>query len=220
MSSMSLRVIKAEDNDFVYDTGAGGVLLAKESVVKISGSVKHKPGQAEPQLKELLRYNKLTMIPESKVQSILQSIGGKIICFGKGKELYKDPGQGTEAVVILAPSDAVREALTVAGSALDFGNLVINFAGGDDAQVLEVLDAVKQMTLMLDIATKAKIKFNSISYSDLPAVVSSVTVIALPEESSIGGLTGVEKAIATGEIYYSDERFWTTLEEDRNTSVA
>lgn len=216
----SLRVIKAEDNDFVYDAGAGGVRLAQESVIKLSGSVQHRPGHADPLMKDFARYNSLTSIKEPNMRSALQSIGATIICSGQGKELYKDPGQGTEAIIVRAPLDAVREALLVAGPAIDVNNIVINFAGGFDAQITEVIDATKQIVLMLDIATKAKIRFNSISSADLPAQVSSVVVIGLPEESVKGGLSGVDKAIANGEIYIEDGRFWTIVDEDINTDLA
>jgi hypothetical protein len=219
-NNVVLRVIKAEDNDFVYDAGAGGVRLATECAIKITGSVSHRPGHADPSIKELVRYNSLISIKESTVNSVLQSMGATIICTGKGIELYKDPGKGTEAVVVLAPVDAVREALAVAGSAISASNLVINFVGGDDAQILEVIEAIKQIVLMLDIATKAKIKFNSISSPDFPLAMSSVTVIALPEESVTGGLSGIDKAIATGEIYVSDGKFWTVVDDDINNDLA
>lgn len=215
-----LRVIKSDDADFIFDEGAGGVRLAMESVIKVAGNVKHKPGNAEPIIKELIRYTALIPVKESTVKESLEKLGATIVCTGSGKELYKDPGQSTEALIVLAPSDAVRDALTGAGSAMNAGTLVVNFAGGDDVQVLEVLDATKQLVLMLDVPTKAKIVFNSISCSEFALGSSTVTVIALPEEISLGGLKYTDKSIATGEVYFCNGVFQTLVEENINTAVA
>jgi hypothetical protein len=215
-----LRVIQAEDDDFVFDVGAGGVRLAMESVIKVAGTVKHKPGKAEPQISDLIRYTKLTHVKDAEVKESLKRLGATIVCNGIGKEGYKDPGSGTEAVVVLAPADAVRDALVGAGSAMAAGTLVLNFAGSDDLQVLEVLDATEKIVLMLDAATKAKITFNSISSSEFAFGTSALTVVGLPEETSTGGLRGLDKAIACGEIYFRDGKYWTVVEEDINTAVA
>lgn len=213
-------IIKADESDFDFDIGQGGVRLAMESVIKLFGSVKHAPGKAESSLKQLTRFKSLTPIKETTLQSTLNKLGATIICSGAGKEDYKNPGEGTEAIVVLAPMDAVRDALTGAGSAMNAETIVLNFAGGDDVQVLEVLEAAKQIVLMLDIATKAKVLFNSISTSEFPLGTSSLTVIGLPEGASTGGLEGVENAIATGEIYFCQGQYWTLLQENINTAIA
>merc|ERR1719222_1812919 len=110
-------VIKSEELDFDFDVGKGGVDLALNSAIKISGNVKHKPGKATPKIKDLMRYGKVEPIDESDAREALSKIGGTIICTGQGKEFFKDPGESTESVVTLAPNDAVRDALTVAASA-------------------------------------------------------------------------------------------------------
>ena len=217
-----LRVIKAEETDFGFDVGSGGVRLASESIIKVKGIVKYKPGQADPAIKELVRYKSLTLIPdETTMKAMLQKSSGTIVCIGNGKELYKDPGTGSDATVIMAPSEAVKDAFIGAGSVIHAGTIVINFAGGDDVQVLEILDATKQMVLMLDTPTKVKIVFHSISSPTLPQGTATVTVVAFPEDvTTTGGLSGIEKAIASGEIYKWDGKYWTLEESSINTAVA
>jgi len=211
-------VIQSEEIDFDFDVGQGGVRLAEESAVQIVGTVKHRPGKAEAQVKDLLRFTQLTPVKENAWQKEYPAI--KIITTGRGKELYKNPGETTEKVVILAPLDAVRDSLNAAGSAMECQRIVINFCGGNDLQVLEVLQAVETMVLDLDIMTKAAVSFHSISHASLPLKQAFVTVVGLPEESLSGGRTNVDKALANGEIYFANGQYWTVSEEHLNTAVA
>lgn len=217
--SIPLRVIKADDTDFDFDPGAGGVALAETSVIKITGTVQHKPGSASPNVKELIRYREIQEVKEDKVNQILSEHNARIIATGQGKEMYFDPGETVEARVTLAPHDAVRDSLAGAGSAMEYPTIVLNFAGGDDAQVSEVLNAVEEIVLDLDVATRAKIIFNSISHSMLPPTSSYLTVIGLPEEVTTGGLRNVDRAVASGEVYFANGKYYTVIEEDINPAL-
>jgi len=209
-------VIKSEDVDFKFDEGAGGVRLAQESVIKITGQVSHAPGKAEPKISDLMRYTSLTAVSESAVDSSPVTVLGT----GIGVELYKDPGETASADITLAPPDAVRDCLMGVGSALEYDTVHINFCGGNDAQVLEVLAATKEMVLDLDVKTKAKIAFSSISHSSLPEGKSFITVVGLPEDVSTGGLKGVERALASGEVFFCNGQYWTVTDDDINTAIA
>jgi hypothetical protein len=220
-------VIRPESVDFDFDVGQGGVRLAEESVIKVTGKVTHKPGNAEPIISELLRYTQLTQVSEQIAVEFMNQNGVTILAAGRGMELYKNPGSTTEQIILHGPTEAVRDALIGAKSAMQASNIVINFCGGEDAQVLEVLSAIKKMVLDLDVATKAKISFNSISHSTFPLGSSAVTVVAIPlADESSEGATGVgsqsrtQEAFSSGEIYFRDGIFYTVLDEHINTAIA
>ena len=103
---------------------------------------------------------------------------------------------------------------------MEFSRIVVNFCGGDDLQVLEVLNAVREMVLDLDIKTKCDISFHSISHSTFPMGEAFVTVVGLGEESLSGGLAGAAKAAADGEVYFFNGKYWTVSEKDINNAVA
>ena len=210
-------VIRAGDDDFALDPNSGGIGLAKESVIKVTGQVNHKPGSADPKPSELLRYTQLQELSESQVSSSVQSI----VCTGRGKELYRDPGETTIKEVTYAPLDAVRDAMNAAGSTQEAEKLVINFVGGDDLQIMEVLSAVQQMVLNLDVKTSTKIFFNSICHRTFPFEQAYVTVVAMANSAGGGeSLTGADKALASGEIYFHDGKYFTLSEEHINAAVA
>lgn len=229
-SSSSLGVIRPESVDFDFDVGQGGVRLAQDSVIKITGTVVHKPGNAEPKIANLLRYKQMQSITNDQiVVNTLQQIGGTIVAAGRGTELYQDPGSSTDRTIMYAPVEAVKDSLVGAKSAMPFPNLVINFCSGDDAQILEVLSAIKKIVLDLDIATKTKISFNSISHATFPMGTSAVTIIAVPEtveqgSDIAGGNNNLSdkmiQAISSGEVYFRDGAFYTLLEEDINPAIA
>jgi len=235
-------VIQSENVDFEFDVGAGGVRLAQESAIQVSGTVKHKPTSATSQLIELQRYNKAVKLSESEAQAALDKAGAKILCTGLGKELFQDPGETVEKTVVLAPKDAVRDALQGAGSAQDYPQLVLNFLGGDELQVTQVLEAAEQMVLALDCKTKCQIQFHSLSDSKLvpDGTSCTLTVVALPfkiappggkqptskegeddtvDTSKFADFSSAEKAMAMGQVYFFDGSYYTVVEEDLNTAV-
>ena len=200
------------------DWSCGGVRLAQESAIKITGEVMHKPGQADAQPLELLRYSSLNGVDESTVKSVMEKTGSKIICSGQGVEEYKDPGDTLEKVVILAPMEAIKDAFGSAGPAIDSESLVFNFLGGDDLKMGEVLDAAKEMVLMMDIKTNAKISFNSLCHDSIPIGTCAVTVVSAGS-GEYEAANGVEQAIVKGEVYLRDGKYVTVQESEINTAL-
>lgn len=216
------EVVRALEPDFVpLDPGLGGVALANDSAIKVTGTVKHKPGSAEAQTSDLLRYTKLRDVSQETVDNMN---GVRVVCTGMGSELYKDPGETTVNVITLAPLDAVRDAtMNAAGSTQGADKVVINFMGGDDLQMLEVLDAIQHMVVNLDVETRAKISFNSLCHNSFPAQDASLTVVALAageEGPLVGSMTGAEKSVAQGEVYWANGKYVTVVEEDINDAIA
>lgn len=217
-SRSELNYTPARSDDFVEgDDSMGGVGLAKDSAIKIVGDIKHKPGKAETLPKDLLRYNNLLPVDEATVQNVLKSSGSTILCTGQGVEFYKDPGQTTNKEVSFGPQEAIKDAITTAASAMESEALVFNFLGGDDLMLGEVIDASSELVVALDISTKAKISFNSVSHKTIPSGTCTLTVVSVgsPADDS---LSGVDKAIAQGEVYSRDKTWYTLQESDLNTA--
>jgi hypothetical protein len=220
-------VIRASDIDRALDLGEGGVRLAEESAIKISGPIKHKLGKVECEPTGLVRYNNLKKVEEGAAIAVLNKVGAKILCKGVGKELYVEVGEGTKKEVDYAPQEAIKDAMNEAGSAMGFKRLVINFLGGDDLIMMEVLDAATEFVLTLDVATDTKISFNSLCHKSIPSGACSVTVVGFAEEAAAGeaaageadSFAGVEKAVADGQVYFSGGSWWTTEESDINTAI-
>jgi hypothetical protein len=220
-------VIKADAVDFDFDVGQGGVRLAQETAVQISGKVQHAPGTATAALDDLARYDRLRAVPESAVNSALRAAGAKIVCTGRGRELFKDPGSGTVAEVTHAPRDAARDALVGAGTCMDCARVQLNFLGGDDLQLMEVLGSAEHLVLNLDVKTKCKVSYHSVSDAQFPRGAATVTVVgwtgddAVTEGSSvIAELSDLERSVALGNLYFRDGTYYTVLEEDLNTAIA
>lgn len=193
------------------DENLGGVGLAKRSAVKISG--------AGSDAQELVRYDRVQLIDEGVAKSIMEKAGCQILCTGSGKELYQDPGSSNrveDRVVRLAPHEAAKSALAAAsGAALgeETKAVVFNFAGGDELILGEVLEACDMLASGLGgIPSKAKVKFNSMSFADFPSDVCTVTVVA--SAGKTGGLEGVDQSIARGELYVQDGKWFTVAEGD------
>ncbi len=217
-----------------FDIGQGGVRLATESAVKISGTVQHRPGKAEAKPLELLRFRELQSVPESTVTKVLHECKAELVCLGQGKELYKDPGSTTVKEVMYAPHEAARDALNMAGSVSHADRIVINVLGGDDLQLPEVIDALHFLVISLDANTKSKIFFNSLCHSSIPTGTTTVTVVSFPHvpaavdegEAQVTAmpLTGLwpaaEKAIAKGEVYARDGNWWTVVDADIDEALA
>jgi hypothetical protein len=212
--NLDSSVIKGEELGAApFDEGQGGVRLAEETAVKITGTVKHKPGKADPNLSDLLRYNQVKETSEAA----LKEVGARIVTTGRGSELYKDPGETIDEVVYLAPMEAVKDALTAAGSVKDSSRLVFNFLGGNDLQLLQVLSAMDFMiTDTLDLNTKCKVSFNSLAFKEFPDEQVTLTLVAFDEEIEGGAKSG----IGAGEVYFRDGKWYTTSEDDINTAKA
>jgi hypothetical protein len=215
-TSSLFDVIRSSELDNAVDEGEGGVRLAMESAIKIIGTVEHKPGSATPKPSNLLRYTQVQQVSEDQVKDAPI----RIVCTGRGKELYKDPGETTIKEVTYAPLDAVRDALNAAGSTQDAEALVINFLGGDDLQVLEVLEAAQELVLDLDVKTSAKISFNSLCYKTFPLEQATLTLVALSGgKDGEAPSRGVAKSLAAGEVYFQDGKYYTVVEEDKTDAL-
>ena len=210
-------VIAAEAADGeVFDEGLGGVRLARENAIKVSGVFENDSIEA----KNLARYTKVTEVSEE----IISKTGGgiTIISTGMGKELYKDPGASTTKEIVYAPLDAVKNALSSVpnASVSNANKVVLNFLGGDDLMIFEVMDAAKTMVDGLDTKKQTQVTFNSLCHSQFPNEVASVTVVATSGNSDDKQLTGVDKCISEGEIYVHQEKYWTVSDDDINTAIA
>jgi hypothetical protein len=219
------EIIEAlSENESPVDEGRGGVRLAQESAIKITGTVQHKPGSADATAKELLRYYKLSTVSSSEAKELLQKYGHTILCSGQGVELYKDPGETTMKEVQYAPDEAIKDALLNAASAMSSTHLVYNFLGGDDLMLGEVLNACNALTVDLDIPTKCRISFNSLCHNSIPAGTCTVTVASLNASSDndedATASSDTEKALAQGEVYSRDGVYYTLGESDINPAIA
>merc|ERR1711935_1081585 len=103
--------------------------------------------------------------------------------------------------------------------AIESESLVFNFLGGDDLMMGEVLDAAKEMVLMMDVAAKAKISFNSLCHGSIPSGTCAVIVVSRGD-GDYEGSGGVEKSIASGEVYLRDGSWMTVQESEINTALA
>jgi hypothetical protein len=222
-SSSSLHtIIRGEDVDAQpLDENEGGVGLALRSAIKISGKCIKEQCDAQ----ELLRYEKMQELDRSVAQSIMEKSGCNLLCTGMGKELYQDPGTSVryeDKIVKLAPLEAAKAALaavsTSASALLDSKYVVINFVGGDDLIIGEVLLAcdmlVQELNLLDNKATK--VMFNSISFKEFADETCSVAVVACAGNAV--GLEGVDENIAKGELYVYDGKWYTVAEGDITTA--
>ena len=216
-STKLFDVIKGEAIDAeAIDENVGGVGLAKRSAIKISGV----SGTAQ----ELVRYEKLTEVDASVAKSIMESADCQLVCSGSGKELYMDPGASNkyeDKVIKLAPLEAAQNALSSMAAAVTVGedtkSVVMNFLGGDDLIIGEVLQACDMLVDGFGFPAKTKMQFNSVSFSEVPADVCTVTVVA--SAGKVGGLEGVDQSVAKGELYNLDGKWYTVTEGDITTAT-
>lgn len=204
-----------------FDANSGGVGLAKRSAIKIVGVSKKGKG-TDPQ--ELVRYERLQELDMSVAQAIMEKADCQLLCSGTGKELYQDPGSSNrygDKVVKLAPIEAATVALASMASAVTIGedtkSVVVNFLGGDDLIIEEVLAACDMLVEGFDFPDKTKFKFNSLCFTDIPADVCSVSVVA--SGGKTGGLDGVDESVARGELYVLDGKWFTVAEGDISTAT-
>jgi hypothetical protein len=212
-------IIYADSLDETYDDGLGGVRLAKESAIVMSGTVK----SSGPMFTDLKRYTETTLCDSSAIPSIMKDAGVTLICSGTGAEVYQDPGEGTERIVILAPSDAANNALAsrTKESLHTAKKIFINFIGGDDLMAHEVIDGVDRVVQGLDINSSSKVTFHSLCHTDFPLEKASVTVLALHSHTAdTTSSSNMVESIKRGELYFHEGKWWTTLEENVNTNLA
>jgi hypothetical protein len=244
-STSCLNLIKGEAyGSEPFDENEGGVGLAKRCAIKISGVVTAGDSSSSSstnsncEAQELVRYSKLHELSndDTAIKSMMEKMNCQLLYTGKGTELYQDPGKSyriEEKVIQLAPIMAVRDAFASSSSAAsssdeiddNYDELVINFLGGDELIIGEVMEActllvnelLDESILRKNTKKKKNIKFNSISYTQIPSDVCYVTVIAVGRggrKSGDGLDGGVNESIAKGEIYIQDGKWWTVTEED------
>lgn len=219
-SALTGALIEPDTTEVEYDDGRGGVQLARESVIQIKGKLTD-----ECEFSELVRFTKLTKLEESSVAS-------SIIFTGSGVEYYQDPEtiEGSDAEVRYAPLEAVKAALNGGQINADANkdHISINFAGGSDAIVIEVMDAAEELTRILReekvITPSATVDFRSISDDTFPEGSSCVTVVSVARKlSSVEDVDSAKEpdSVAAGEVYRSqaDGTYYTLLEKDINTAV-
>ena len=215
-------VIQGEAIDSeALDEDLGGVGLAKRCAIKISGTAK-KGGNADSDdlFKNLLRYEKMQTLSESEVKSAMDKFGCKLVANGMGKELYYFPDDSAryeDRVIKLAPTEAVKDALSKVESIDNAKYVVVNFLGGDDLIYGEVKDACDLLVAELDISDSTKLSFNSVSYKDFEDGACSVAVVASDGQSATDG--GIENSIAKGEAYIYDGKWYTVIKEDITTAT-
>ena len=150
----------------------------------------------------------------------MEKFGCKLICNGFGKELYYFPDDSArveDRVIKLAPDEAAKDALAKAASVGDAKFVVVNFLGGDDLIYGEVKNACDLIVQELNIPDKAKISFNSVSFTDFEDGTCSVTVMTSDGQS--GSDEGVDAAIAKGEAYAYGGKWYTVTKEDITTAT-
>jgi hypothetical protein len=220
------------------DTGRGGVRLAQESVIQIVG--RFDPEADEIELSDLFRYTQVTEITADDAASMLAT--ANILYTGSGVEYYQHPDDinGTTAEVRFAPTEAVLNALnhgqkfvasTKSGGDDHWQRISINFCGGKDAQVLEVLEAGAEFARLLReekriVTHSTIIEFRSISDEAFPVEASCVTVVAVRDDvdnadDPKGQAVATAAAIGRGEVYRSQAtgKYYTLLAEHINTAV-
>jgi hypothetical protein len=244
-------VIRPAEVDFDFNVGQGGVQLAQESVIKLQGKVPIAGGgrgsksspKLEPAIDDLIRYTRIVNVDQALVSTALAQSGAQIVATGSGNELYQDPGTSTEQIILYAPTEAVKSLLQSLDRAwlsnVGKTNLVINVCGGDDAQVLEVLSALTllvQSILDDDNAaqTVSSVQFHSISHETFALGSSSVSLVAVPDQSSSvasednetsdsnlnSEQASIVRAIAGGEVYVDQGRYFALSNLDVNPAIA
>lgn len=193
--------IAADSTDEEVDMTLGGVGLAEQSALLMIGNVDKKGGAIATDLK---RY---TDVSELKEQSF-EKDGVTVLSTGVGIELYKDPGSGTEKTIILAPLEAIENALVSINdnAAKDAKKILINFTGGDDLMVHEVLDSVEIAAASLNLP---KVEFRSLCHKSFPAEKCCVVILKVSSGSDL-----------SEDIYWHEGSWWTLRRENLNTAVA
>jgi len=218
-SSKLFSIIKGEaEGSAPFDENEGGVGLAKRSAIKIVGVVNKGKGVAQ----DIVRYEKIQQLDMSAAKSVMDTADCQLLFSGAGKEMYQDPGSSgryQDKTIVLAPVDAAKNA--VASGAVTIGedtkSVVFNFLGGDDLIIGEILEACELMASGLDLSSKTKIQFNSMSSTEIPGDQCAVTMVA--SGGKAGGFDGEDESVARGELYVLDGKWFTVSEADVTTAT-
>jgi hypothetical protein len=181
--------IEADDNEDGLDPKGSGLGLALDNGISISGSVDSK---GTPIAKGMKHYSKV-------IKSDISSLGAKVLCKGEGLEIYQDPGLSTEKSITLAPHNAVKDALSAIESQDKDGKIFINFTGGDDLMVHEVLEGVQMMVEGLSLSTN--VEFKTLCEPTFPMDKCGVAAVSVSDDSN-------------GQIYFNGGEWYTLAEED------
>ena len=237
--SLLSTVIYADDDDFNFDPGQGGVRLAEECALCLTGTLNTNNNRPQPET--FVRYTQLTPLEDNDKLSSPQVT---IVGTGQGTELYQDPKEGTTQRIELAPLQAIQnlcanvmESATLLDAMSGSSSLYVNLAGGNDVQVLEVLAALMEFRQALDTALKNSntttkkggptVAFTSLTHPSIPPLEVTATLVAVlddDEEEEDGfpstPLSGIEKAVAAGTIFSNSKgQYFTVLEEDINPDL-
>jgi len=227
-------VIYADDSDFDFDPAIqSAVRLATESALSMTGKVvvvvssktNNNNNKAEAKPSQFLRYHQVTgPLTQDEVTASMPG-GARILGVGAGQELYQDPGETeTRAVIELAPMQAVQDLLpSIIPAAVEDGddsrNWVVNVLGGDDLQVLEVMEALTLLRQGMATTNKVNLSFTTLTHSSFPLERVTMTLVSVPADASSNGLTGADKAIAEGRVFFQDGNYFTVVDEDLNTDL-
>jgi len=206
------NVIRGIEEEDLIDEGLGGVRLAIESAILVSGQYDKKADEFT--LEELKRYSKLAEIEDP---SLLQSSNSTVIGAGLGVECYHDPGTTTTKRIDYAPLEAARDLLKSfdASSLTNAQSLSVNVLGGDELVINEAVEGALEVVRGVELPSKCKVSMRSLCDSSLPPTKASITLVA--NSGSGSGMSGMKKSIAKGQIYQFDRKFWTVLDEDLKT---
>jgi len=70
----------------------------------------------------------------------------------------------------------------------------------------------------MDIATGADVFFNSMNHASMPPTECTVTIVSVGTNQE-EDLKGAEAAIANGEVYFRDGKYWTLNGADINDAL-
>merc|ERR1740121_983154 len=184
----------AEGEKITLDENAGGVGLVKRTAVKISGV---SSGGTGTEARELVRLKTMAELDVAEAESVMDKAQCRLLGVGAGREVYEteevDATGVLDGVVVLAPIDAAKNVLGSMTSTVedDANSVTMNFLGGDELIIGEVLEACDLLVDNLNLPSKAKVTFNSVSCNDVPSDVCTVTVVA--STGSVEGMEGADK---------------------------
>lgn len=210
----------AEGEKITLDENAGGVGLVKRTAVKISGISGRGTGS---EARELVRLKTMAELDVAEAESVMDKARCRLLGVGAGREVYEtkevDATGVLDRVVVLAPIDAAKNVLASMTSAVeeDADSVTMNFLGGDELIIGEVLEACDLLVDNLDLPSKAKVTFNSVSCNDVPSDICTVTVIV--STGSADGMEDADESVARGEVYVHDGKWYTVAEGDIETAL-